>query len=95
MVNPYWPFLPEYKEGYLEPEEKAEIEGAWAGSGSDPLEYHFHYHILDADECGRPPKVQEGQSKNLIPNEYFDKRSESCLHVIAKSDNRVSYTMFS
>ena len=89
MVNPYWPYLPERKDKYLSPEEEAGVEGAWNNIPNDPLEYHFYYHILDADERGRPPKIQREEGAGLKANEHFDRNSKSCLHVIAKSSNRV------
>ena len=87
-MNPHWPHLPECKDSYENEEEKEGIEGAWSTITDDPLDYHFYYHILDGDEGGRPPKViaSEGQETD---NKYFNWRDKSCLHMIAKSYNKV------
>lgn len=41
--------------------------------------YIVHYNVLDGDRQGRPPN-----------DPYFDKAHKSCLHKIAKSNNKVS-----
>ena len=70
-------------------EEKEGIEGAWNTITDDPLEYHFFYHILDGDEGGWPPKIVASGWKEKITNKYFNRRDKSCLHMIAKSYNKV------
>ena len=47
------------------------------------------YYILDADEGGRPPKINNSAGEQQADNEYFNWRDKSCLHVIAKSHNSV------
>ena len=89
MVNPHWPHLPKRKESYENEEEKEGIEGAWNTITDDPLEYHFFYHILDGDEEGRPPMIVASVWKEKITNKYFNRRDKSCLHMIAKSYNKV------
>ncbi|XP_058942053.2 uncharacterized protein [Pocillopora verrucosa] len=89
MINPHWPFLPKRKEKYASEEEERGIEGAWRTITENPLEYYFYYHILDGDEGGRPPMIvtSEGHNKQTN-NENFNCRDKSCLHAIAKSDNK-------
>lgn len=90
IINPHWPFLPKRKEKYASEEEERGIEGAWRTITENPLEYYFYYHILDGDEGGRPPMIvtSEGHNKQTN-NENFNCRNKSCLHAIAKSDNKV------
>ncbi len=40
--------------------------------------YLVHYAVLDGDVCGRAPSDPQ-----------FDKSNKSCLHKIAKSNNKV------
>ena len=90
-VNPHWPYLPDLKEKYSSEEEKEVVERTWSTIPDDPLNYHFYYQILEGDECGRPPKIQESEPKREIVNQYFNNNSTSCLSAIAKSQNRVSW----
>ena len=89
MVNPHWPHLPKCNQSYENEEEKEGIEEAWNTITDDPLEYYFFYHILDGDEGGRPPKIVASGWKEKITNKYFNRRDKSCLHMIAKSYNKV------
>ena len=89
MVNPHWPHLPKRKDTYDNQEEEEGIEGAWSSIPDDPFDYHFYYHILDGDEAGRPPKVMASEGNRLTDNEHFNRRDMSCLHLIAKSNNKV------
>ena len=89
MVNPHWPHLPKRKENYENEEEKEGIEGAWRTITDDPLNYHFFYHILDGDKGGWPPKIMSSGGDKQTDNEYFNPRDKSCLHLIAKSNNKV------
>ena len=89
MVNPLWPHLPRRKDNYDNQEEKEGIEGAWSTIPDNPFNYQFYYHILDGDEAGQPPKVMSSGENKLTDNEYFNRRDNSCLHVIAKSNNKV------
>ena len=90
IVNPHWPHLPKRKDSYKSKHEKEGIEGAWRTITDDPIDYHFYYHILDGDEGGRPPKLNTtpGREKQT-DNNHFSWRDSSCLHVIAKSKNKV------
>ena len=89
MVNPHWPHLPKRKDTYDNQEEEEGTEGAWSTIPDDPFDYHFYYHILDGDEAGRPPKVMASKGNKLTDNEYFNRHEKSCLHLIAKSNNKV------
>lgn len=88
MLSPHWPFLPERKDSYGNREEKEGIEGAWSTITDDPLNYHFYYHVLDGDKGGRPPKFVSFEGHHT-DNEYFNWRDQSCLQVIANSNNMV------
>ena len=90
MVNPHWPYLPKRQENYETEIEREAIEGVWNTISDDPLNYHFYYHILDGDERGRPPKIRDSDEHRQIENKYFNWRDKSCLHAIAKSNNKVS-----
>jgi len=89
MVNPHWPHLPKRKDNYDNQDEKEGIEGAWSTIPDNPFNYQFNYHILDGDEAGRPPKVMVSEGNKLTDNEYFNRGDNSCLHLIAKSNNKV------
>ena len=71
--------------------EREAIEGVWNIISDDPLNYHFYYHILDGDEGGRPPKIGASDGNQQMENRYFNHKDNnySCLHAIAKSNNRV------
>ena len=88
FINPDWPYLPEKKDNY-DPEttEKEDIERAWSNVPDDPLNYHFLYNVLDADELGHSPKL------NGAKNPKFKRSSKSALHYIAESDNKVMYNV--
>ena len=90
MVNPDWPYLPKRQENYETEEEREAIEGVWKTISDDPLNYHFYYHILDGDEGGRPPKIMASDGHQQTENKYFNQKDKSCLHAIAKSNNKVS-----
>ena len=88
MMNPHWPHLPTRKEIYNNKEEEDAIEGVWRTITDDPVDYHFYYHVLDSDEAGRPPKLMVLEDQQII-NGFFNLRDKSCLHVIAKCNNKV------
>ncbi|XP_022807164.1 uncharacterized protein LOC111344217 [Stylophora pistillata] len=88
MVNPHWPYLPKRKDTYVSQEEKKGIEGVWKTIPEDPLNYYFHYAILDGDGGGRPPKVTLSEGHTESDNKYFNHRDKSCLNMIAKSTNK-------
>ena len=89
MVNPHWPYLPKRKNHYVSQEEKEGIEGVWKTIPEDPLNYRFHYAILDSDEGGRPPKVLLSGGHTESDSKYFNWRDKSRLNMIAKSNNKV------
>lgn len=88
MVNPHWPYLPKRQENYETEEEREAIEGLWNTISDDPLNYHFCYDILDGDEEGQPPKIMASDGQRQTENKYFNWREDSCLHAIAKSNNK-------
>ena len=62
------------------------IERAWSSVPDDPLNYDFVYHVLEADEQGRQPKIDEH-----TVNEMFNPKSVSCLRRIAESEDKVEH----
>ena len=82
LVNPYWPYLPEKMKELGENSDR--IERAWSSVPDDPVNYDFFYHVLDADDQGREPKLDE---RTL--NELFNPKSMSFLRCIAESDDKV------
>ncbi|CAH3129400.1 unnamed protein product, partial [Pocillopora meandrina] len=88
MVDPHWPYLPKRQENYETEEEREAIEGVWNTISDDPLNYHFYYHILEGDEGGRPPKIIASDEHKEMENKYFNLNDKSCLHAIAKSNNK-------
>ena len=49
----------------------------------EPDTYMLYYHILDADQNGRAPNCPG-----------FDSSQKSCLHKIAKTNNKVMQALF-
>ena len=89
MVIPHWPYLPQRQETYETEVEREAIEGFWNTISDDPLNYHLYYHILDGDEGGRPPIIISSDGHKQIENEFFNEKDKSCLHAIARSNNKV------
>ncbi len=96
LINPRWPYLSDSQDGDLHNDD---IQRALESLPDDPMNYDFHYHILEADENGRCPQIEvatEFDSKNdpisfgWITNENFNENSVSCLRRIADSENKVS-----
>ncbi|KAK2556747.1 Transient receptor potential cation channel subfamily V member 5 [Acropora cervicornis] len=79
LVSPHWPYMPEkFEELHL---------GQTCGSASssvpdDPLNYYFWYHLLEADENGIQPVIDEHKNK------MFNAKSTSCLQHIAESGDK-------
>lgn len=63
------------------------IERAWSSVPDDPKNYAFFYHLLDADEHGCRPKINENTMNNI-----FNQKSLSCLRHIAESADKVDST---
>ena len=84
LVNPHWPYLPEKTRELGETSDRIEL--AWSSVPDDPLNYDFVYHVLETDDQGRLPKIDE----NTI-NEMFNPKSVSCLRRIAESEDKVEY----
>lgn len=87
LVNPHWPYLPEKTKELGENSDR--IERAWSSVPDDPMNYDFFYHVLDADDQGREPKIDE---RTL--SELFNAKSMSCLRCIAESDDKVTLSSF-
>ncbi|XP_068676223.1 transient receptor potential cation channel subfamily V member 2-like isoform X2 [Montipora foliosa] len=81
LVNPHWPYLP--KESRELGQTSNRMERTWNSVPDDPLNYDFFYHVLEADEQGRQPKVH---AKTL--NKMFNSKSVSCLRHIAESEDK-------
>ena len=89
LINPHWPYLPQSKEGV---ENQDEIERALSSVPDDPMNYHFFYHVLEADDSGRQPKIKVATGETQTqPNLKFNYKSLSCLRRIAESGNKVCY----
>ena len=84
LVNPHWPYLPEKTRELGEISDRIDL--AWSSVPDDPLNYDFLYHLLEVDEQGRQPKIDEH-----TPNEMFNRNSVSCLRRIAESRDKVEY----
>ena len=82
LVNPLWPYLPDVTQDVGGNSER--IERAWSSVPDDPLNYDFAYHVLEADDHGRQPKIDE-----YTLNEMFNRKSVSCLRRIAESEDKV------
>lgn len=60
------------------------IERARSSVPDDPANYDFFYHVLEADERGRRPKIGEH-----TVDEMFNLNSVPCLRHIAESKDKV------
>lgn len=79
LVNPHWP--------YLELRDKSDrIDRVCSSVPDDPLNYDFFYHLLDADEQGRQPMIDE-----QTVNSSFNQKSVSCLRHIAECADKVLF----
>ena len=70
----------------------------------DPMNYDFFYHVLEADESGRQPKIKVATDVDeqgtpikteTVSNLKFNHKSLSCLRRIAESRNKVFFYHFS
>ena len=95
LINPHWPYLPQSKE---DDENQDEIERALSSVPDDPMNYDFFYHILEADDNGRQPKIEVATEVDdqgtpiktqIVSNQKFNQKSLSCLRRIAESGNKV------
>ena len=71
-----------------------DIQQALDNVPDDPMNYDFYYHILEADENGRQPRIKiapesEPTKSKEIANPNFNRKSLSCLRRIADSENKV------
>ena len=95
LINPRWPYLPDRRD---DDESDADIQRALENVPDDPMNYDFFYHILEADENGRQPKIEmatefdeneEPTKFEWLANPDFNRKSVSCLRRIADSENKV------
>ena len=54
LINPSWPYLDKGDE---------RIERAWSSFPDDPLQYDFFYHLLEGDDKGMEPKINEKKKR--------------------------------
>ena len=95
LINPHWPYVPDRPDGAAD---KNDIDRALESVPDDPMNYDFKYHILEADETGKRPKIPVATEvdENNKPlktkwtvNGRFNHQSVSCLQRIADSENKV------
>ena len=91
LINPHWPYVPDRPDGTAD---KEEIDKALESVPDDPMKYDFKYHILEADENGRRPKIKvkdksDPMKTKWTKNTKFNHQSMSCLQLIADSKNKV------
>lgn len=84
LVKPHWPYLPQKLQDFHLGEMSDRFERVCNSVPDDPLNYYFWYHVLEADELGRQPKIGEH-----FMNEMFNLKSESCLRRIAENGDKV------
>ena len=96
LVNPRWPYLSDSQD---DDKHNDDIQRALESLPDDPMNYHFFYHVLEADENGRCPQIEKATqfdskgdptSFGWFANENFNEKSVSCLRRIADSKNKVS-----
>ena len=90
LINPHWPYLPDRPD---DDESNDDIQRALDNVPDDPMNYDFYYHILEADENGRQPRIKvalESEPTKFIEiaNPNFNRKSLSCLRRIADSENK-------
>ena len=94
LINPHWPYLIQHQEE----EADEDIQRALETVPSDPMDYDFYYHILEADENGRQPRnkvaIEFDEDEKPITYQFytnpkFNPKSVSCLRRIADSENKV------
>ena len=86
LFRPHWPYLPDKFQELQLGQSRGRSELAWSSVLEDPLNYYFWYHLLEADEQGRQPKI-DGDTENKM----FNAKSVSCLRHIADSEDKVKY----
>ena len=84
LVKPHWPYLPEKFKDFQVGEITTHTEKVCSSVPDDAMNYYFWYHMLDADEQGRQPKIND-----LTMNKMFNPKSVSCLRQIAESGDKV------
>ena len=86
LIEPLWPYLPD--KTVVLGENCDRLERVCSSILEDPLIYNFWYHLLEADDQGRQPKLDE----NTV-NEMFNTKSVSCLRRIAESEDKVEFKL--
>jgi len=80
-INPDWPYVP-VKKGQ-------NAEKAWSKLQDKPVQYHFHYRLLDGDQNSEPARIDD------VYNKRFKHLDASCLQLLIESThNDVSSFMF-
>jgi len=80
-MNPDWPYVP------IEDSKDAEKE--WSKLQDKPVQYHFHYRLLDGDQNSEPARIDD------VYNKRFKHLDASCLQLLIESThNDVSSFMF-
>ena len=83
LVSPHWPYMPEKCEELHLGQTSGRFKRASSSVPDDPLNYYFWYHLLEADEYGIQPMIDEQKNK------MFNAKSTSCLRHIAESGDKV------
>ena len=101
LINPHWPYLPR---GIEYDDNEEDIARSLSSVPDDPMNYDFFYHVLEADESGRQPKIKVATEVDeqgtpikteTVSNLKFNHKSLSCLRRIAESGNKVFFYHFS
>ena len=85
LVKPHWPYLPKKFQDFQLGETTIRTKQVSNSVPDDPMNYYFWYHMLDADEQGRQPKIND-----LTMDKMFNPKSVSCLRHIAESGDKVT-----
>lgn len=86
LVKPHWPNLPGKFQDFQLGVIGDRMSRACSSIPDDPLNYDFLYHMLDADDQGRQPKMDD-----QTVNKTFNTKSVSCLRQIAESEDKVGF----
>ena len=83
LVSPHWSYMPEKFEELHLGQTSGRFKRGSSSVPDDPLNYYFWYHLLEADEHGIQPLIDEQKNK------VFNAKSMSCLRHIAESGDKV------
>ena len=73
LVSPHWPYMPEKFEELHLGQTSGRFKRALSSVPDDPLNYYFWCHLLEANEHGIQPMIDEQKNK------MFNAKSTSCL----------------